>query len=1173
MGLFQHFIIHCLGFIVMMMLLSEVWQKRIHRNLQLDYRNDSLEALASARRSKGRINATGKAGTVYPGYHLGLSPATSDLSCIREHPLLRSEQMANPPESRMHMYSLRGARTAKEGNILLFFPVWCFSSWFPHLSLRITPGQAGVHDVNIAIQDPVRSLTCLWKRWVTASMEWEWNMKRRSKRRRSERNPAAASAAAASSTSQPAASSQPARQTLTASAVEELRQAGVQCSSSSETEAAASAAGAEETHPQEDPHQRPRGYIKDPVATHRSDAQHSKGPRDREDEEDQRKPQPRISIVGSNWGGARKLSGKNRVAKATQKLLEVPAHIQCALEIVTAQIAQELREAGYEVAQIEEGGPAVIYLSDNFTLEHIAAKTFLTSTDKYGGTGLFTRLAPIRPGFEPLNIMTCHLHYGVAKQRQLAEEVCTALRQWATKLNVDIIFLDANQHAHPRWENASLLSLTFLERDGWIMPAFGAPLFGRTQKAVEEGGACTGFIVHTRLLGKAILWSHGTWDTPPEWGEYFNPQDTGWHRSMFMNLQSVSIAAGFRTRSDKALQRRKERRQERGWKRPWRQQSWWSHSQWASWSWSTWPAQDEEEARARWVPRPTEAASAAGSRDAPAETRDADAASAVADYDTLSPAPSDDSSPADLDAASAAAAKDEESESADAASAADIPVPALYAIDDPELPGVTSAPSSSRRPQAQEAPVTVDGALIEESVRSRPTEAVISRIHAIYLAHRRAHNVQAQIKKYRELYGTDGIHALCVALERKYGKECMVHLSVIHRGPRYRWQTKDIPEIGRMTGPDRPSPTVALTEWIRINSRHLQYDSAENIERIAQEAIDLAQHAEAPASAGSQGSSSSQETRQGAGPPASAGPVETPPASAEVERLHTREAEAPLTTEQIQTVLQSRLKCRRLPPLSATNNWKALLIKHMEAGGSHQCLVLALPKLILCMPTTIQNPRQQEAYVNENLILAHRDAWQTLFSRAQNLFLQPPPPHQDLAHPERGDSLSTAEARRLIRLARTGQPSKAWKQLNSPGLAPINEASFTDALHKLKPRGDPEYAPKEAPQYWQAPQPTWHKVMKLLKRKRAADPGGWTTELWMLTWDDQLHRERMLTWLQGISAPQASPDVRHMLSITQLIMISKSSGGTRPHLTHQSIQEDLSRSPGPSGGARVTQYY
>ena len=194
--------------------------------------------------------------------------------------------------------------------------------------------------------------------------------------------------------------------------------------------------------------------------------------------------------------------------------------------------------------------------------------------------------------------------------------------------------------------------------------------------------------------------------------------------------------------------------------------------------------------------------------------------------------------------------------------------------DDPELPGLTSVQAAERRDE--DAPVTVAASLIEESVRTRPIEAIISRIHAIYIAHRRAHNVQAQIKKHRELYGLDGVHGLCVALERNmvmrrkqgsvansicaleklrtqapmtlprpglflenrrrirrrsvpafrppplilgkdqvplraWGLFCILETNVwsiflLHRDHRYRWQTKDIPGIGRMVGPDRSSP-------------------------------------------------------------------------------------------------------------------------------------------------------------------------------------------------------------------------------------------------------------------------------------------------------------------------------------------------------------------------------
>ena len=223
-------------------------------------------------------------------------------------------------------------------------------------------------------------------------MDWEWSMRPRSrtvKRRQRTTSSSQQRSLPAASAAEPSRRQWP--RSSTASAVAELRQAGVQCESSEESDDAACAAAADVVTDRATPSHSPKGYVRDFSSVHRQDAQNPKGSRDRAAAGERQKPQPRISIVGSNWGSARKMSGKNRVAKATQKLLAIPAHVQCALEIVTAQIAQDLREAGYEVAQTEAGGPAVLYLPDNFTLEHLAAKTLMTSTDKYGGTGLFTR--------------------------------------------------------------------------------------------------------------------------------------------------------------------------------------------------------------------------------------------------------------------------------------------------------------------------------------------------------------------------------------------------------------------------------------------------------------------------------------------------------------------------------------------------------------------------------------------------------------------------------------------------------------------------------------------------------------------------------------------------------------------------------------------------------------
>ena len=193
------------------------------------------------------------------------------------------------------------------------------------------------------------------------------------------------------------------------------------------------------------------------------------------------------------------------------------------------------------------------------------------------------------------------------------------------------------------------------------MPAYGALLFGRTQQAVEEGGACTGSIVHTRLLWKASLWSHATW---------LNPQDTGWHRSMFLNLQSVAIAAGFRARSDQAQQRRRDRRKERtGWSKPWRQKSWNESLPGNGPPGTLVPLARTRNLNGKKLRGTVDAASAADDRDAASagpstEEQDVDAASAAADRDAASAGPSTEEQDAtsqevSKDAASAAAVQDE----------------------------------------------------------------------------------------------------------------------------------------------------------------------------------------------------------------------------------------------------------------------------------------------------------------------------------------------------------------------------------------------------------------------------------------------------------------------------------------------------------------------------------
>ena len=141
-----------------------------------------------------------------------------------------------------------------------------------------------------------------------------------------------------------------------------------------------------------------------------------------------------------------------------------------------------------------------------------------------------------------------------------------------------------------------------------------------------------------------------------------------------------------------------------------------------------------------------------------------------------------------------------------------------------------------------------------------------------------------------------------------------------------------------------------------------------------------------------------------------------------------------------------------------------------------------------------------------------------MFDRIQDLRLPAPEGHQPLHQVEGTNQLSGTEIRRFLRFARDGQQVKAWKQLHSCGLAPVNETSFQAAMSKLKPRHAPPMQPPDAHATWHIPDDHWNKCTKQLKAKRAPEPGGWTAELWQHTWHQQPLHNELLTWIKAITS-------------------------------------------------------
>ena len=1032
------------------------------------------------------------------------------------------------------------------------------------------------------------------------------------------------------------------------------------------------------------------GCVKDNHPKHKKDLVQTDW-HPQEDDVAQSKPQPRLSIVGSNWGTARAQKGRRRVEKATTDLLRLPAHIQCVLELCTQSMADDLGKQGLSMYQQEDGGPALVWLRSNFDVSHQAHQTFLSESGHYGGQAVTARFTPRRPGFQSLQIAAAHLSHEEAKKREVAAHIVNQFRSWIENVEAHITFVDGNQHSHARWEDKSMLQRYFDEDHDFLQPAEGAPLFSRSPESIMEGGACTGFLIRRALLQEATLWQHGTYDAPPHWQEFFRAEDVGWHRAMYVQLASIRIPQGYRVRSEAALERRQQKRREKAktnespskwsswsWSHRWDRNQWYGR-QWQSWDWSEWSQ---------------EAAIAAGSQSQSSTT-----AIAVQTHNA--------------------------SDSEEELRPHRVPAPTL-SEDESSSTAVAKSPLEDDKGEPQS---SFSWEETQQSADVRPLAAVIARIKAIYMAQQSTHDVESKIRKYQQKYGEHGVHALCLALEAKYARQSdavkeerrasakmyirigeaktpgpegssttirrrirgrstparatprevvlgrgpgetssiqiayveeadpsNISLTHINKRNKFRWQSKCLDKLGRLTGADRSTPKEALADWFRLHQHHLQEDFRAHIQNLLQSghgpssrpstdsSLPRAQTAIADniglnqtSSAGSGDSngtaiavseqgdtrdasrlspvasrlssvpSLSQSQAQAAiaadlrlnddgtptaldiqstlrdslttqaateaarGPTAptydtsktlSASDEQSPcqtlisqvaiaiarPANSNT-TLHDSAPERPLDAIQIANILQARMLTRRHPPLSCNSNWKAINLRVVTATDCHEGLMLILPKLLLSTPSQMKNPRQQEHHIAHNIRLAEENAWQTLYSRCLLHAQTALEGHQPRSTTEGEDHLSISEAKRLMRLAKDGQHSKAWKQLHSPGLAPATAQTFEAALQKLQPRGDAPVQCPEPPHQCSIPRQIWHKAIRGLRLKKAADPGGWSTELWQTLWQDELLQPSLQRWLEAITAPQASSACKKLISITHLVMLAKPSGsGVRPIL-------------------------
>ena len=214
-------------------------------------------------------------------------------------------------------------------------------------------------------------------------------------------------------------------------------------------------------------------------------------------------------------------------------------------------------------------------------------------------------------------------------------------------------------------------------------------------------------------------------------------------------------------------------------------------------------------------------------------------------------------------------------------------------------------------------------------------------------------------------------------------------------------------------------------------------------------------------------------------------------------------------------------------------------------------LFFVLPKLILCRPPGAESRKDRLARLKHHFELASQGEWDTLMEAA---LARPDPiyehnPGLELAASK--DGLS-AHTQRLYKAASQGQLGKAWRQLRAPPPLHIGQAEWAAAAQKLFPHESTEGPPLREdchPASWQPTEKQFQDAACRLKKGRAADSGGWTTELAQGALSNPQVRPEVLKWLHGLAICLDPFFGRQGLThYHKLVCLDKGGGGVRPIL-------------------------
>ena len=264
--------------------------------------------------------------------------------------------------------------------------------------------------------------------------------------------------------------------------------------------------------------------------------------------------------------------------------------------------------------------------------------------------------------------------------------------------------------------------------------------------------------------------------------------------------------------------------------------------------------------------------------------------------------------------------------------------------------------------------------------------------------------------------------------------------------------------------------------------------------------------------------------------------------------------------DEIYDILRKPVLVDRNIPRELKTLWQRTVIQLLATEQSRtdlypiaSDLVFILPKLVLSHPPGKEKGKARIHRIQECLRRASQGEWPHLIERA--LQMDTPNQEQDASQPLASgpDTLPPRTAKRLYKAASQGQLGKAWRQLRAPPPVHVGPDQWEEAVNKLTPHKNPDdHVPLRegiAPDRWHPTPREYSNAISKLKRNKAADAGGWTTETAQSCTDHPQLKQAILAWIHNQATATTGPARRVGLwRCHRLVCLDKGGGAIRPIL-------------------------